>query len=139
MRFLDSSTFLYAYLKPTRDPPPEIAQDKKIAQTIITRVNRGEKALTTASHVSEISNILEARSTLMEANAITSSIIETENIEVTSIDVEKIRNAVHIAERFYIGVNDGLAIDSMRENSINEIYSRKKHFDNIPGIQRIWI
>jgi predicted nucleic acid-binding protein len=52
--------------------------------------------------------------------------------------VEKIRNTVHIAERFYIGVNDGLAIDAMREKSLNEIYSRDKHFDKIPGIQRIW-
>ncbi len=112
MRFLDSPTFLYAYLKPSTDPPPEVAHDKKVAQTIITRVNSGEQTLTTATHISEISNILESRTTQKEALAITSSIIESENIEITPVDVVKIRNAVHIAERFYIGVNDRLAMDA---------------------------
>ncbi len=60
MRFIDSSVFLYAYLKPRKSIPDKIKTWKKRAKRIIERINMGEEVATSIVHVSEIANILEA-------------------------------------------------------------------------------
>jgi predicted nucleic acid-binding protein len=138
MRFLDSSTFLYAILKPAKQPPPQVVADKKKAQAIITRIHEGEQVLTTVVHISEIANILESRTTQKEARVIVSMILDMSNITVTTVDKKSLQTAIHLAERYNIGVNDAHAINTMKENNIQEIYSNDKHFDNHTDIARIW-
>jgi len=42
-----------------------------------------------------------------------------------------------VADKHAIGINDALAYETMKGNTIHEIYSNDKHFDNLPEITRI--
>lgn len=138
MRFLDSSTFLYAILKPARQSPPHVTLNKQKAKAIITRIQEGEQVTTTVVHVSEIANILESKTTLREARAIIQAILDTRSITITPVDPKQIQSAIQQADKHDIGINDALAYEIMRGNTIHEIYSNDKHFDSLPGITRIW-
>ena len=94
--------------------------------------------ITTVVHISEIINVLEARTTLERTRDIVSTIIGSDNVVIVPVDKNSIQSAIYIAERHRIGVNDALAIEVMSENSVTEIYSNDKHFDNYPEITRIW-
>ena len=138
MRFLDSSTFLYAYIKPRRQPPPEVAEDKRRAQDIIRRIQNGERVVTTVVHVSEIANILEARASLEDARSIILAVLSLSSITVAAVDSDRYVRAIQEAEIRGIGVNDALAYTFMFETGVHEVYSYDKHFDALPGITRLW-
>ena len=137
MRFIDSSAFLYAYIRPRRPPPPEVEDDKRRAQAIIGRVQGGEAVTTTVVHVSETANILEARAPLEEARSIILDILNMDTIRVTAVDSARYARAVQVAETNDVGTNDALAYVAMSEGGISEIYSFDRHFDALPGITRL--
>jgi predicted nucleic acid-binding protein len=138
LRFLDSSTFLYAYIRPRRRPPPEVEDDKRRAQAIIRRVQGGELVTTTVVHVSEIANILEARAPLEDARSIILDILNMDTIRVTAVDSAHYARAVQAAETHGVVINDALAYVTMVENGVSEIYSFDRHFDVLPGITRLY-
>ena len=109
MRFLDASTFLYAILKPAQQPPPEITENKRRAQAIITRIQEGEPVTTTIVHISETANILESRTTQGDARNIIQDILDTSNITITPVDRSQYEAAVKQAENHNVGINDALA------------------------------
>ena len=43
MRFVDATVFLYAYLRPKKAIPNEIAEIKKAARTILRRINTSDR------------------------------------------------------------------------------------------------
>jgi hypothetical protein len=135
---MDSSTFLYAYVRPRRRPPPEVEDNKRRAQGIIRRVQGGELVTTTVVHVSEIANILEARAPLEDARSIIMDILNMDTIRVTAVDSTRYTRAVQVAETHGVGTNDALAYVAMVENGVSEIYSFDKHFDALPGITRLY-
>lgn len=137
MRFLDSSTFLYAYIKPRHQPPPEVADDKRRAQNIIRRIQSGERVATTVVHVSEIANILEARAPLEDSRSMVLAILNMNNITVEPVDSARYARAIQEAEKWDIGINDALAYSYMVEQGIHELYSFDKHFNELPGITRL--
>ena len=137
MRFLDSSTFLYAYIKPRRQPPPEVADDKRRAQNIIRRVQGGERVTTTVVHVSEIANILEARAPLRYSRSMVQDILNLSSITVASVDSARLLRSIQEAEKWEIGINDALAYSVMVERGLHEIYSFDKHFDTLPELTRL--
>lgn len=94
--------------------------------------------ITTVVHLLEIIKVLEAGTTLERTRDIVSTIIGSDNVVIVPVDKNSIQSAIYIAERHRIGVNDALAIEVMSENSVTEIYSNDKHFDNYPEITRIW-
>jgi uncharacterized protein len=138
MRFLDSSAFLYAYIRPRRRPPPDVEDDKRRAQGIIRRVQGGELVTTTVVHLSETANILEARAPLGEARSIILDILNMDTIRVLAVDSVRYARAVQAAETLDVGINDALAYVAMVENGISEIYSFDRHFDALPGIARLY-
>ena len=85
MRFIDASVFLYAFLRPRRALPPEIAKLRECAKRIIYRIERGEKVVTTVIHVSEVANILEARLPIDRAIEYVASILGSESIRVLEV------------------------------------------------------
>lgn len=137
MRFLDSTIFLYAFIKPKKEPPQKLREDKKKAQDIVRRIQEGEKVATTVVHISEIANILEARTPLHDARSIILSILNNENIKVFNVKDREYAYAVEAAETYNIGINDALAYNLLHKNGITEVYSFDKHFDKLPGIQRL--
>jgi predicted nucleic acid-binding protein len=138
LRFLDSSTFLYAYIRPRRRPPPEVEDDKRRAQAIIRRVQGGELVTTTVVHVSEIANILEARAPLEDVRSIVLDILNMDTIRVTAVDSARYARAVQVAETHGVVINDALAYVTMVDNDVSEIYSFDRHFDVLPGITRLY-
>ena len=61
MRFLDSSVFPHAYLKPRRKLKPLEKKIKAKAKEIIRRVNSDEEEVyMTVVHLSEVVNIIES-------------------------------------------------------------------------------
>jgi len=62
VRFLHSSVFLHAYLKPRRKLKPREQEVKERAKEVVRRVDeQAEEVVTTVVHVVKVTNILEAR------------------------------------------------------------------------------
>lgn len=137
MRFIDASTFLYAFLKPEGSLPPDAAEMKAGAQGILRRVNEGEPVMTSVVHVSEVANILEAWVRLSECRRIVSDIVAKKSVEVVDVSKSLYASSIHAAGVHDVGVSDALAFSIMRERGVDEIYSFDKHFDNMPDIRRL--
>ena len=137
MRFLDSSVFLHAYLRKKGVMTPEEREIKRRAGEILSEIEAGEEVSTTVIHISEITNIIEARLGLEASLRLLARILSLKNIKVFGVDEDDYKKAIVIADRFYISLNDAIAYIKMQENNINEIYTFDKHFRNIPNIKVI--
>ena len=137
MRFIDASTFLYAFLKSERVLPPDVAALKVGAQGILRRVNEGESVVTSVVHVSEVANILEARVRLSGCRRIISDILDKRSVEVVDVSKNLYAASLRTADIHDVGINDALAFNIMKERDIDEIYSFDNHFDNVPGVKRL--
>ena len=137
MRFIDGSTFLYAFLKPRRPLPRKVAEIKANAQSILRRVNEGEDVLTSVVHVSEVANILEARIAFSDSRPIIGDIVDKSSVEVVDVTRDLYIASIQTADVHDISINDALALNIMKGREIDEIYSFDKHFDNIHEIRRL--
>ena len=84
MRFIDSNTFIHALLKTSRRLEKHEQTLKEGAKQIILRIEQGEEALTTIVHISEITNILEARMP-SEAREILMAITSQKTLRLTDV------------------------------------------------------
>jgi len=136
LRFLDSSVFLHAYLKPRRSLRPEEKRVKESAKSLLSRVDKGkDKVLISVVHLSEILNIVESRLGLKESIGLLSRILSLQNIIIVGVNKEDYEKAIAIASHYNISVNDAIAYIKMKEFNLNEIYTFDKHFKNLPGIK----
>ena len=137
MRFLDSSVFLHAYLKPKKKLTPVEKSIKEAAKNILTRVEKGEEVLTTVVHLSEILNIVESRIGLKQSISLLAGILSLQNILTMDVNIDDYKKALLVADKYNVSINDALAYLKMRENNIKEIYTFDKHFKNLPKIKII--
>ena len=137
MRFVDASLFLYAYLKPRKAVPDEVAEMKKNAKVIVKRINSGERVATSLTHVSEVANILEASTPIHESHMVMRDLIHSPTIAILEPSRENYVDAVEVAEEVSVGLNDGVAYVLMKENGIEEIYSFDRHFDRFEDVRRV--
>ena len=137
MRFVDASLFLYAYLKPRKAVPDEVAEMKKNAKVIVKRINSGERVATSLTHVSEVANILEASMPIHESHMVMRDLIHSPTIAILEPTRDNYVDAVEVAEEVSVGLNDGLAYVLMKENGIEEIYSFDRHFDRFEDVRRV--
>jgi len=137
MRFLDSSIFLHAYLKPRKKLTPREKSIKEASKNILTRVDKGERVLITVVHLSEILNIIESRIGLRQSISLLARILSLQNISITGVDIDDYRKSLVLADKYNISLNDALAYIKMRENHVKEIYTFDKHFKNLSGIKII--
>jgi len=137
MRFVDASLFLYAYLKPRKAVPDEVAEMKKNAKVIVKRINSGERVATSLTHVSEVANILEASMPIHESHMVMRDLIHSPTIAILEPSRENYVDAVEVAEEVSVGLNDGVAYVLMKENGIEEIYSFDRHFDRFKDVRRV--
>ena len=136
MRFLDSSVFLHAYLAPRRKLGPHEVRVKRIAKAIVSRVDSGaEDVLTTVVRVAEIVNIVESRLGLQASLQLLARILELDNIVIVGVERRDYEEALGLAGRYAVSVNDAIAYVKMRENGVREVYTFDKHFRNLPGIR----
>ncbi len=136
-RFIDASTFLYAVLEPVHELPDHLQNIKSNARKIITRVDKGEKVVTSVVHLSEVANILESRKSFVEASQFIYDLITKESIRVLDVTQSDYQGATVLAQRYKVGINYSLAKILMDRLNINEIYSFDKHFDNLKLVRII--
>jgi len=137
-RFLDSSIFLHAYLKPKRKLKGTEKEVKEKASAILEKVEKGEHVVTSTIHLSEAVNIVEARLGLERAAEFLENVLTTENIAVEEARRKDYEAALALVSRFKISPNDAVACLVSQRMNIGEIYSSDKHFDNVPFVKRVF-
>jgi len=135
MRFLDSSVFLHAYLKPRRKLRQREKIIKEMAKKILEKIEEGEEVATTVIHLAEILNIVESRLGLKYSISLLARILSLSNILIEGVDLDDYKNGLTISERYGISINDSIAYIKMEKLNINEIYTFDKHFKNLPEIK----
>jgi len=137
-RFLDSSVFLHAYLRPKRRLRDAEKEVKQRASAIIGNVEKGEEVIISTIHLSEVLNITEARLGLEKAVQFLETILAMENIRIEGVQRRDYEEALVIASRYKVSPNDAVACVVCRRMNISEIYSFDKHFDKVPFVKRIY-
>jgi len=138
MRFLDANVFIYAYYKPKRQLTPNEKQMKENAKKIISNVTQGnEEVMTTVVHVSEIVNILKHGMPLDQLTETIRGLFMLDNVKVMGVTSEAYFAATELGDDLKLEANDALAVDFMRQNDVQEIYSFDEHFNEIEGIRRL--
>ena len=138
MRFLDANVFIYAYYKPKRQLTQKERQMKEQAKKIISNVSQGkEEVTTTVVQMSEIVNILKHGMPLDQLANIIRGLFILDNVKIIGVTGEAYFAAAELGVDLKLEANDALAVDVMRQNEINEIYSFDEDFDQIEGITRL--
>ena len=137
-RFLDANIFIYAYYKPKKPLNQKEKQMKEQAKKIITNISQAkEEVTTTVIRISEIVNILKHGLKVEELNKLILGLFMLDNIKIKSITREQYLAATELAEELELESNDALAVDTMKQDGITEIYTFDEDFDNVEGITRL--
>jgi predicted nucleic acid-binding protein len=137
-RFLDANIFIYAYYKPKKPLAQKERQMKEQAKQIITSINQGkEQIATTVVHLSEVVNILKHGMTTEQLNNLILGLFVQNNITIYGITREQYLAATELADELRLEPNDALAVDIMKQNGINEIYTYDEDFNNAHEITRL--
>ena len=135
VRFLDSSVFLHAYLRPRRRLTPREAAVKEAARRVLVNVEAGEPVVTTVVHVSEIANMVESRVGLAESVGLVARLLSLDNVEVLEVSARDYEGALAVSQRYAVSLNDAVAYLKMREKGVEEAYTFDKHFRSLPGVR----
>jgi predicted nucleic acid-binding protein len=135
--YVDTNVFVYAFLKTKRALQPQEVKIKEAAKKIVSRINEGEKVVTSVVHFSEVCNILDDHIPIEEAILIEKGLLFRENILICEVSKDDYLNAISVTEDQKVGVNDALAYVLMKKRAIQTIYSFDKDFDNLADIHRV--
>jgi len=131
MRFIDTTVFIYAVLKPGRELNEQEQQLKNAAKEIFKRVNAGEEVITTVVHVSEVANILEDAANLSFSISFVKDLLVKRNVRVEKVNDKDYMESAVLAEEKRVSSNDALAYLVMKRLDVEEIYTFDKHFWNM--------
>jgi len=138
MRFLDANVFVYAYYKPKRKLAEKERKMKEEAKKIISDISGGkEEVVTTVVHLSEVVNILKHGMPLRELSDFVLSLYALDNLKIHGVSETEYFAATELATDLKMDPNDALAVDFMRRNEIEEIYSFDRDFEGKNGIKRL--
>lgn len=138
MRFLDANIFIYAYYKPKKQLTEKEHQMKQHAKTIISNISKGkEDIMLTVVHVSEAANILKHGMPQDQLTTIIQGLFMLDNVKIMDVTKDAYFAATELGEDLKLEPNDALAVDIMRQNNIEEIYSFDEHFNKLDGITRL--
>jgi len=137
MRFLDANVFIYAYYKPKRELTDKQKQMKERSKEIIRRINEGEEVITTVVHLSEVTNILKRALSMEDLHSLLIGLFSMDNVRIVDVTTEDYLGAIELMSELKIDPNDCLAVDVMRCEDINEIYTFDRGFDSVMGIIRV--
>jgi len=119
LRFIDSSVFLYAFLKPKRKVSNRILELKESAKNILSRIDNGENVVTTVVHLSEVANILEAHTSKVKSLSYVEAILSKPTVHVYDVNISVTDEANNTSSTFLAGKieidNTGFLIDSAIE------------------------
>jgi uncharacterized protein len=134
--YVDANVFVYAFLKTKRALQPHEIKIKEAAKKIVSRINEGEKVVTSVVHFSEVCNILEDYLPIGEAILIEKGLLFRENILICEVSKYDYLKAISVTEDQRVGVNDALAYVLMKKMAIQTVYSFDKDFDTFADIHR---
>jgi len=138
LRFLDANIFIYAFYKPKKELSQKETEMKELSKKIISNVSQGkESVVTTVIHLSEIVNILKHGLPLDQVTTIVRGLLMLENVKILEVNRDSYFAANELGEDLRLDANDALAIDTMRTNGVQEIYSFDEDFDQVEGIKRL--
>ena len=138
MRFLDANVFVYAYYKPKKQLSQKEKQMKEQAKKIISSVSQSEEdVMMTVVHLSEVVNILKHGIPLDQLIVIVRGLFMLDNVKIVDVTREDYFAATELGDDLKLEVNDALAVDVMRLNGMEEIYSFDEHFERIAGVTRL--
>jgi predicted nucleic acid-binding protein len=138
LKFLDANVFIYAYYKPKKQLTEKEKRMKEQAKKIISNVSEGkEDVMMTVVHVSEVVNILKNGLSQDQLTIIIRGLFMLDNVRIVDVSRDAYFAATELGEDLKLEANDALAVDMMRQNGINEIYSFDEHFDHMEGITKL--
>lgn len=137
MRFLDANVFIYAYYKPKRELTEKQKEMKERSKEIIRKINEGEEVITTVVHLSEVTNILKRALSMEDLYSLLIGLFSTDNVRIVDVTTEDYISAIELMGELKMDPNDCLAVDVMRCEDINEIYTFDRGFDGVAGIIRV--
>jgi predicted nucleic acid-binding protein len=137
MKFLDANIFIYAYYRPKKQLTEKEEAMKDQAKKIISNISQGKEVMTTVVHISEIVNILKNGMPQDQLTQIILGLFMLDNVKIMDVTKDTYFAAAEMGEDLKLEPNDALAIDIMRQNNIEEIYSFDEHFNNIDGITKL--
>jgi predicted nucleic acid-binding protein len=137
MRFIDANVFIYAYYKPKGELTDKQMEMKERSKEIVRRVNEGEEVITTIIHLSEVSNILKRALSIENLYSLLIGLFSLDNVRIVDVAEGDYLGAVELMSELKKDPNDCLALEVMRRENINEIYSFDKGFDGVRGIKRV--
>jgi len=138
MKFLDANVFIYAYYKPKRKLTEREKRMKDEAKRIISDISEGkEEAVTTVVHLSEVVNILKHGMPPRELTDFVLSLYILDNLKIYGVSEAEYFAATDLAADLKMDPNDALAVDFMRRNGIEEVYSFDKDFEGKEGVKRL--
>jgi predicted nucleic acid-binding protein len=138
MRFLDTNVFIYAYYKPKRELTDKEKRMKEEAKRIISGLSEGkEEMATTVVHLSEMVNILKHGMSPRELTNFVLSLYSLDNLKICGVSETEYFAATELAADLKMDPNDALAVDFMKRNRIEEIYTFDKNFEGKEGIKRL--
>jgi len=131
-RFIDSNIFIYVL---TQDP-----QHHEKARTILGRIEKGEKAVTSTLVLEEVFVFLEGRKASAKIPKVFDSIRSYSTLKIEPYFIEDMTFAISLLKSlaFEIDLDDALIAASMSRIGSDEIYSNDTHFDIIPHIKRVF-
>lgn len=138
MRFLDANIFIYAYYKPRRELSQKEREMKEGAKEVLMGINDGkETVITTVVHLSEMSNIMKRGMKMNDLMRVILGLFMMDNIIVEGVNRDLYLSATELGRDLELDPNDALAVEIMRRNEIEEIYSYDTDFDKVQGITRL--
>lgn len=138
MRFLDANIFIYAYYRPRRELRQKEREMKEGAKDILMGINDGkEMVTTTVVHLSEMSNILKRGMKMNDLVKVILGLFMMDNVIVEGVSRDLCLSATELGRDLELDPNDALAVEIMRRNEIEEIYSFDTDFDKLQGVTRL--
>ena len=107
---------------------------KAAAREVLRRVEEGEPVSTTVVHLSEVANVVESRVGLQASLGLVAHLLSLENVEVLPVSRDDYEEALSVAQRFSVSLNDAVAYVKMLEIGASEVYTFDRHFTNLPGV-----
>ncbi len=92
---------------------------------------------TSLIHISEIANILGARTSIETTADIISGLLDLPNLKIIEPTKILYESAVEDSRAYKIGVNDALAFILMKREAISEVYSFDRDFEKLKDLKRI--
>ncbi len=137
MKFLDANIFIYAYYKPRHQLTEKQKEMKEKSKKILRKINEGEDVTTTVVHLSEISNILKRALDLNDLSALLIGLYSLDNIKIVGVTKGDYLSAIELREDTGLDPNDCLAVEIMKREGIDEIYSFDEGFDGVRRVKRV--